>query len=206
MEFNRKAHWENIYENKRLESCSWYQAKPESSLVFIRNLHLDLDAKIIDVGAGDSYLVDNLLSLGYKNIYVLDISSTAIERAKKRLGEKAKQVNWIVSDILEFEADLSFDVWHDRAAFHFLTKEEDIEVYKKVLRKSLSAKGSAIIATFSEEGPSKCSGIEIKQYSVTSLANSLADSFTLTKSDTVDHPTPFGTKQNFIFCAFKLKD
>lgn len=206
MEFDRKEHWENIYTSKTLESCSWYQPTPETSLAFIQSLNLDFNANIIDIGAGDSYLVDNLLDLGYKKISVLDISSAAIERAKERLGEKAKLVKWIVSDVLDFEAEEQFDLWHDRAAFHFLTTEEDIEQYKNLLSKNLSGTGTAIIATFSEEGPTKCSGIEIKQYSIESLAKSLSKNFKLLKSEQVDHPTPFGTKQNFIFCAFQLKN
>lgn len=206
MEFNRKEHWENIYTNKTLESCSWYQPTPETSLAFIQSLNLDLGANIADIGAGDSYLVDNLLDLAYNNISVLDISSAAIDRAKQRLGEKAKLVKWIVSDVLDFEAKEQFDLWHDRAAFHFLTKEEEIEQYSTLLKKSLKKNGVAIIATFSKEGPTKCSGIEIKQYSVESLTSYLGDNFDLLKSEIIDHPTPFGTKQNFIFCAFKLKD
>jgi ubiquinone/menaquinone biosynthesis C-methylase UbiE len=164
-------------------------------------LGLKKTAKIIDVGGGDSKLVDFLLDEGFENISVLDISSAALEKAKNRLGEKANEVNWIVSDILEFEPNNTFDVWHDRATFHFLTATDQIKKYMKTVRKSVN--GFLIIGTFSQNGPKKCSGLEIKQYDEEMLTAELKDGFDKIKCLTENHLTPFGTSQNFLFCSFK---
>src|SRR5690606_5640055 len=149
-----------IYETKTLKEVSWYQPIPETSLEFIQKMSIPKDAAIIDIGGGDSFLVDYLLDLGFSNISVLDISEKAIERAKERLGNSAEKVNWIVSDITEFESEKRFDLWHDRAAFHFLTNENDIQKYVELTRKLIRKNGALIIGTFSEYGPKKCSGIE----------------------------------------------
>jgi len=133
-----KAHWENIYQTKKFPEVSWYQEKPETSLKIIRSFNLPKSAKIIDVGGGDSYLVDFLLEEGYENISVLDISAKALQKAKKRLGVKGKNINWIAADITEFEPQVHYDLWHDRAAFHFLTEAAKIEKYKEVLKTSLN--------------------------------------------------------------------
>ena len=162
---HRKDHWENIYQTKQLKDVSWYQPVPQTSLDFLRQFNLPKTAKIIDVGGGDSLLVDYLLELGYTDISVLDISENALERAKERLGDKARLVKWIVSDISTFEPSEQYDFWHDRAVFHFLTKEQDIENYMTVLSKGIQMDGILVMGTFSESGPTKCSGIPIKQYS-----------------------------------------
>lgn len=153
MNLQRKKHWETVYETKNPDEVSWTQEIPKTSLAFIHSLGLDKSAKIIDIGGGDSKLVDFLLDQGFENITVLDISEKALEKAKIRLVEKAKKVTWIVSDILDFEPTETYDVWHDRAAFHFLTTDEEIEKYKSIVNKSVD--GFLIIGTFSENGPLK---------------------------------------------------
>lgn len=201
--FNRKNHWENIYGTKQLDEVSWYQPIPETSLSFVKEINLPLDAAIIDIGGGDSFLVDNLLKWGYTNVSVLDISEKAIERAQDRLGAKFKNVKWIVSDVTDFEPSEKYDFWHDRAAFHFLTNENEVVQYAEITSKNVNPNGFLFVGTFSENGPKKCSGIEIKQYSEEALSQVFTDSFQLEKSFTIDHPTPFGTIQNFVFCAMK---
>jgi SAM-dependent methyltransferase len=148
-------------------------------------------------------LVDHLLELNYQDITVLDISEAALEKAKKRLGEKANKVKWIVADIATFEPSEQYDFWHDRAAFHFLTREDEITNYIKSIKKGIKSTGVLILGTFSEQGPTKCSGIEIKQYSEVSMTDRLKNLFDKIKCITVDHVTPFATIQNFIFCSFK---
>lgn len=204
-EFDRKSHWENIYNTKNLNEVSWYQPTPETSLEFITNGNLPLDAKIIDIGGGDSFLVDHLLELGYSNVSVLDISSKAIERAKQRLGEKASKVTWIVSDICEFQTVEKYDLWHDRAAFHFLTNDYDIQRYLEKVNQFISQNGLLVIGTFSETGPLKCSGIEIKQYSMDDLKNVFSEDFECLNCFKTDHLTPFDTIQSFTFCLFRRK-
>ena len=168
--FDRKQHWENIYNTKQLNEVSWYQHTPVTSLAFIDDFKLPLSAKIIDVGAGDSHLVDHLLEIGYHNITVADISAKAIERAKERLGNKAEKVKWIVTDITDFDPPEKYDLWHDRAAFHFLTDEADINKYLHILTSALNPDGWFVVGTFSENGPAKCSGIEIKQYTESAIS------------------------------------
>ncbi len=201
MKLDRKKHWETVYETKNPDQVSWTQEIPKTSLEFIHSFGLNKTAKIIDIGGGDSKLVDYLLDEGYENVTVLDISAKSLEKAKNRLGEKANKVNWIVSDITEFEPNMTFDVWHDRATFHFLTKTEQIKKYIKIARNSVS--GFLTIGTFSKNGPEKCSGLEIKQYNEEELASELKDGFDKIKCVTEDHLTPFDTAQNFLFCSFK---
>jgi len=201
MKLDRKKHWETVYETKNPDQVSWTQEIPKTSLEFIHSFKLNKDARIIDIGGGDSKLVDYLLEEGYNNITVLDISEKAIAKAKKRLGEKASKVNWIVSDIIEFEPDTSFDVWHDRATFHFLTTDEQIKKYIKIATEFVS--GYLIIGTFSQNGPKKCSGLEIKQYNEEELTSELKKGFDKIRCVTEDHTTPFNTIQNFLFCSFK---
>jgi ubiquinone/menaquinone biosynthesis C-methylase UbiE len=198
-----KEHWEGLYNSKRFTEVSWYQATPVVSLDFIRDLQIAKDAAIIDVGGGDSYFADHLLSLGYSNITVLDISEAAIDRAKSRMGPNASLVNWVVSDITEFVPDRKFDFWHDRAAFHFLTTEEQVNKYLAVANKALYASGKIVIGTFSETGPKTCSGLPIKQYSESSLYDIIRKWFQKIKCIHADHITPFNTIQNFLFCSFK---
>lgn len=201
MNLQRMKHWETVYETKNPDEVSWTQEIPKTSLTFIHSFGLDKSAKIIDIGGGDSKLVDFLLDQGFENITVLDISEKALEKAKIRLGEKAKKVTWIISDILDFEPTETYDVWHDRAAFHFLTTEKEIVKYKSIVKKSVA--GFLIIGTFSENGPLKCSGLEISQYSEEKLTSTFEDNFDKIDSVLEDHQTPFETTQNFLFCSFK---
>ena len=201
--FDRKNHWETIYQTKELNDVSWYQPTPETSLEFTTQFNLPKTAKIIDIGGGDSFLVDHLLDLGYQDISVLDISASAIEKAKLRLGDKSNKVKWIVTDITLFTPTEQYDFWHDRAAFHFLTSETDISTYLETARQAISSTGIMVIGTFSEQGPKKCSGIEIKQYSENSMTERLKNIFKKINCITIDHKTPFDTVQNFVFCSFK---
>lgn len=200
---NRKSHWENVFSKKQANGVSWYQPVPKESLGFISQFNLDKNAAIIDIGGGDSFLVDNLLALGYTDITVLDISSAAIERAKKRLGKKAAMVNWVVSDILDFATNQKFDCWHDRAAFHFLTTEKEIEKYLSIAQEHISSNGKMVIGTFSTEGPEKCSGLPVKQYDENALSAILQKWFTKIKCIATEHITPFKTIQQFLFCSFQ---
>ncbi|MBC7653221.1 MAG: methyltransferase domain-containing protein [Oligoflexus sp.] len=200
---DRKQHWENIYQTKNLKEVSWYQSKPTISLEFLNTFSLANDARIIDIGGGDSLFVDELLKLGYSNITVLDISASSLERAKERLGEKASKIKWIVADAAEFIPQEQYDFWHDRAAFHFLTTELEISNYVNNLEKFIAKDGVLVMGTFSENGPEKCSGIEIKQYTESSMSQLLNRVFEKIKCIYTDHLTPFNTIQNFVFCSFK---
>lgn len=199
----RKKHWENIYKTNDLKDVSWYQPTPTISLDFIKRFNISTSAKIIDIGGGDSFFVDHLLDLGYQDITILDISEVALSKAKRRLGKRAEKVKWIVADASTFKPSETYDFWHDRAAFHFLTQENEIINYINSIHQSIQADGVLVIGTFSEQGPKKCSGIEIKQYSEFSMAELLESFFEKIKCITVDHKTPFNTFQNFIFCSFK---
>jgi len=201
MGLDRKNHWETIYENKNPDQVSWTQEMPKTSLEFIHSFGLKKTARIIDIGGGDSNFVDYLLDEGFENITVLDISAKALEKSQKRLGDEAKKVNWVVGDITEFKPKSTFDVWHDRATFHFLTTAEKVEKYITTVRNSVNE--FLIIATFSENGPARCSGLEIKQYSEEKLATEFKKGFDKIRCITEDHKTPFNTTQNFLFCIFK---
>jgi SAM-dependent methyltransferase len=202
-EFDRKAHWEKVYQTKQPDEVSWYQDEPKTSLELIEHLHFKKSASIMDNGGGDSHLVDYLLKLGYENITVQDISEIALERVKQRLGKDADKVRWIVADEAHCDPDQQYDLWHDRAAFHFLTDKGEIENYKRTIRNCIRPGGYLIIATFSEQGPKKCSGLEVRQYSENSLTQLLIDSFEKDKCFIIDHVTPSNAIQNFVFCVFR---
>ena len=203
--FDREQHWDTIYNNKSMQEVSWYQPIPKPSLYLIKSFKLPLDAKIIDIGGGDSFLVDNLIELGFNDITVLDISAKAIEKAQLRLGDKAKTIKWIVSDAADFKPTEVYDLWHDRAAFHFLTDANEIDNYIATVNANINPEGYLVIATFSEQGPKKCSGIDIKQYSKERMQSRFNDGFELINSFIHDHTTPFNTVQNFLYCSFKRK-
>lgn len=196
-----KNHWETVYKTKDPNQVSWTQEVPATSLDFVHSFPLAKTASIIDIGGGDSKFVDHLLDEGFENITVLDISAAALDRAKKRLGEKAEKVRWVVSDITEFQPDTAFDVWHDRATFHFLTSREKVAKYMDTARKWV--RGYLTIGTFSDNGPQKCSGLAIKQYNEETLSAELQNGFDKLRCLTEDHVTPFDTTQNFLFCSFK---
>ncbi len=198
---DNKSHWENVYETKNPDQVSWTQKKPQTSLDFITSSGLGKDASIIDIGGGDSNLVDFLLEEGYKNITVLDISAKALEKAKERLGDAANKVKWIATDITAFEPAETYDIWHDRAAFHFLTTQEQVSKYIDIAEKNVNH--FMIIGTFSKNGPTRCSGLDIQQYDEESLSERFEAGFKKVKCITEDHITPFETVQNFVFCGFK---
>ncbi len=200
---NLKQHWENVFTTKQVNEVSWYQQTPQESINFITQLALPKNAAIIDIGGGDSFLVDHLLAIGYTNITVLDISQAAIDRVKNRLGKKATAVTWIVSDILDFKTSVQYDCWHDRAAFHFLTTVQEIETYLFIAQRNVKPAGKMIIGTFSDNGPEKCSGLPVKQYDENLLSSTWQKWFSKIKCITTNHITPFKTVQHFLFCSFQ---
>ena len=199
---SNKEHWEKIYTTKTPQEVSWTQEVPQTSLDLIAKFDLPKSAQIIDIGGGDSLLVDHLLKLGYTNVTVLDISAAAIERAKKRLGEDAEKVNWIVTDITKFSPGTTYDLWHDRAVYHFLTTATDKAYYKNLLDKHAH---HVVMGTFSDSGPLKCSGLEITQYSKESISDTFGKNFEIKESFYQDHTTPFDAIQNFTFVRMTRK-
>ena len=200
---NDKQHRDDIYTTKAEDEVSWFQPYPKTSMEFVELFDLPVDANIIDIGGGDSHFVDALLDKGYQNIYVLDISASAIKIAKNRLGERAFKVHWIISDVTEFEPPVLYDFWHDRAAFHFLTSEDKIYKYVGIAEDAIKQDEYLILGTFSENGPKKCSGLDIKQYSEASMSARFEVAFNRIKCIEEDHHTPFNTIQNFLFCSFQ---
>jgi SAM-dependent methyltransferase len=194
-------HWQKIYEKSEIE-FSWYQSYPDTSVRLITEANVSLDEPVIDIGGGDSHLADALLQLGYSNIHVLDISERAIERAKVRLGKFSDKIKWIVSDIVHFKPREIFAVWHDRATFHFLIDDSNVQSYRESLAKSMKENGRFILGAFSENGPMKCSGLPIRQYSETMMLKTFADDFKKEYCFEEVHQTPFKTKQSFQFCIF----
>jgi len=203
-QIKQKIHWETVYKTKSPEQVSWTQEIPKTSLDFIKSFNLSKSAKIIDIGGGDSRLVDFLLEEGFEDITVLDISAKALDRAKDRLGDKAKKIHWVVSDIIQYEPTSTYDVWHDRATFHFLTSAEQVSKYLEIARNSVE--GYMTIGTFFESGPDKCSGLHVMQYNEETLSSELKNGFKKIRCITEDHRTPFQTTQNFLFCSFERKN
>ena len=201
-DLDRKEHWEHIYSDKKSTEVSWYQQHPEISLELIKSTGVEKSARIIDIGGGASTLVDYLLSTGYENISVLDISRSAIEQAKQRLGEHENRIQWLEKDITTYVAKQKFDLWHDRAVFHFLTDAEDRLSYVKTISSSLRSGAHAIIATFNIDGPEKCSGLEIVRYSPESLSAVFSENFQLLETRIEEHKTPGGATQSFVYCRF----
>jgi len=197
-----KSHWEKIYSEKSPKEVSWTQEVPETSIEFFNDFKLSKTSPIIDVGGGESKFVDYLLAEGYKNISVLDISENALKRAKDRLGEKSKNIEWIVCDINDFNPKKKYALWHDRAVFHFLTSSVEINRYVENVKLNSE---NFIVGTFSTSGPKKCSGLEISQYDKNLLSKLFEESMTINKVEYINHITPFETTQNFIFCSFSAK-
>lgn len=200
---NKRLHWENIYKTKSSDQVSWTQEIPATSLSFVHSFNLPKEAAIIDVGGGESKFVDFLLDEGFRDITVLDISEQALKKAQTRLGERAALVKWIVSDVREFKPMQKFDVWHDRATFHFLTAQDEIEHYVELAGRTVKSDGFMAIGTFSEKGPAKCSGLDVRQYSENELEKTLTYYFSKIHCVTEGHITPFNTIQHFLFCSFK---
>ena len=200
---DKRKHWETVYTTKRPDEVSWTQTRPDTSLDFIAEAGIGLDAPIIDIGGGDSLLVDFLLDAGHTDVTVLDISEAAINRARQRLGDRAGRVHWIVSDIVDFVPQRRYTLWHDRATFHFLTSPEQIADYVAKAARSIS--GHMTIGTFSATGPERCSGLPVSRYDRQTLTDTLAGPFEKVRCIEEDHLTPFNTIQNFVFCNFRRK-
>ena len=200
----QKLHWDEVYATKAVDAVSWFETHADDSLRFLQKTGVNLTAAIVDVGGGASNFVDDLLAQCYKNVTVLDIAQQALLAAKTRLGVRADQANWLVADITKVDlAANSVDVWHDRAVFHFLTSSDDRKAYIKNMLHALKPNGHVIIATFAEDGPLKCSGLEIVRYSANSLQAELGELFELIASEKVLHHTPGGNLQQFNYCYFR---
>ena len=196
-----KNHWEHVYATKKTESVSWFQEHAEQSMRLIRGTGVPYSAGIIDVGGGASTLVDDLLSSGYCAVSVLDLAAAALSVAKARLGERASQVQWTEGDITKVLLPVhAFDVWHDRAVFHFLTNKEDREAYVDTVLRSVKPGGHVIVATFAEDGPMQCSGLPVMRYGPSELHAEFGSPFSLVQHEREEHHTPFGTVQKFVYC------
>jgi 2-polyprenyl-3-methyl-5-hydroxy-6-metoxy-1,4-benzoquinol methylase len=201
-----KTHWEKVYTTKQPEAVSWYRAHLETSLALIERAAHSGSASIIDIGAGESTLVDDLVARGYEHISVLDVSQTALDVTKKRLGPLAEQINWIVADITQVELEPSaYDVWHDRAVFHFLTSTDQRDAYVRNVGRSVRPGGYVVVSTFGPEGPTKCSGLEVSRYDAESLHGEFGPRFHLMESSKELHQTPFGTMQQFLYCYCRVE-
>lgn len=198
---DEKSHWEKIYSSKSATEVSWFQEEAEMSLGLITEVASDRNASILDVGGGASRLVDGLLREGYEKVTVLDLSSAALEQARARLGEAADRVEWLEADIrtVEFE-EAAIDVWHDRAVFHFLTSEEDRKAYVRQVRRAVRPGGYVLVATFADDGPERCSGLEVARYSAQDLHAEFGSAFRLVRSEREEHVTPWGSTQKFVYC------
>ncbi len=199
----RRDHWESVYSSKNFDAVSWYQPQATQSLSLINASQIELSSAIIDVGGGASKLTDDLLSLGYNDLTVLDVSASALSCLKERLGNKAENVNWIVEDITQFQPTKKYKLWHDRAVFHFLTEQTDRTQYINHLKQALDNKGNLIISAFAINGPQKCSGLPIVQYNEDKMQATLGSSFQLIESRQETHITPWQSEQAFNYYWFK---
>ena len=201
-----REHWDSVYEQKGPSEVSWYRPHLEHSHRFIEGTGVDRQAAIIDVGGGASTLVDDLLARGYANVSVLDVSSRAIESAKTRLGDRAAAVRWLVADITQAELpQAAYDLWHDRAVFHFLRDEEDRRRYVAAVRRSLRPGGHILVATFGPEGPSRCSGLDVVRYTPEELHAEFGGAFEKVGSATEMHSTPWGAEQQFLHALLRRR-
>jgi len=202
MQSERLDHWTRVYEQKAVSAVSWYQAEPKLSLRALDRFGAQPSSSVIDVGGGASCLVDVLLDRGWRDITVLDIAAPALDAVKERLGALAAKVKWEVADITDWIPVRRYDVWHDRAVFHFLTDPRQREAYRRSLSAALADGGLVIIATFALDGPEQCSGLPVQRYDPASLAAELGESFTLIDGWREEHLTPWGSRQSFNWCAF----
>lgn len=200
----KRLHWEKVFETKSPDEVSWTEPYPKTSMELINGLNLDKTHPVIDIGGGDSLLVDALMEAGFTDISVLDISEKALQRAQDRLGSRSKEVNWIVSDVLDFTPQKKYALWHDRASFHFLTESQEIKSYTQLVNQVVS--NAIVIGTFSTSGPLKCSGLPITQYNCAHLFKNFKGEFEMLNCVEVTHTTPFDTLQNFIFGSFQKKN
>mgnify|MGYP003322947851 CR=1 FL=1 len=197
----KKKHWENIYLTKDIDEVSWYQETPYESIELIKKFSTTNLDKIIDIGCGKGFLADNLLKLNYENITLVDISLNALKEVKERLNNES--LNFIETDVLNLKLGQNFDIWHDRAVFHFITDKESVEKYISLCNEYIGDGGKLIIGTFAEDGPLKCSGLEIKRYSVENLKELFKENFEFIEGFKKLHRTPFDTEQSFTFCVFR---
>jgi 2-polyprenyl-3-methyl-5-hydroxy-6-metoxy-1,4-benzoquinol methylase len=196
-------HWERIYQTKSPQETSWFGPHLQTSLDWVVEAVPDRSASIIDVGDGESTLADDLLGLQYLSLTVLDVADAAINKSRQRLGARASNINWLVGNVLEVSLPpRAYDLWHDRAVFHFLTEPDQRLAYVRQLASSLKIGGHVVIATFGPQGPEKCSGLDTRRYDAESLQHELGRDFSLVKSSVVQHQTPFGTTQQFLYCHF----
>ena len=202
-----KEHWDKVYSSKPTDGVSWYQEHAQSSLRLIQQTGVSSSAEIIDVGGGASTLVDDLIEQGFTHLSVLDLSAAALGATKQRLGRYANEVKWIEGDITEVQLPpLSYDVWHDRAVFHFLTDEAERAAYVEAVLKCVKPGGFVIVATFSEDGPTQCSGLPVRRYTAEELHDEFGAPFELLSHEKEEHHTPFGTTQNFVYCFCRKTD
>ena len=197
----KKKHWEYIYQSRKIDGVSWYQETPYESIELIKKFSSTNSDIIIDIGCGKGFLADNLLKLNYENITLVDISLNALEEVKERLNNES--LNFIETDVLNLKLKQTFDIWHDRAVFHFITDKESIEKYISLCNEYIGDGGKLIIGTFAEDGPLKCSGLEIKRYSVENLKELFKENFEFIEGFKKLHRTPFDTEQSFTFCVFR---
>lgn len=199
---NRKFYWESVYASNASSTLSWYQQHPRRSLDLVNRTALPKNARIIDVGGGDSSLVDDLLSEGYRDVTVLDLSRAALNRARARLGNVlADRVSWLEGDILELNLPSeTFDIWHDRAVFHFLTSTDQRDAYIRAVEHAVRPGGHVIVATFAEDGPTRCSGLPVVRYSPAELHGTFGSAFQFIGSEREIHRTPVGLEQPFTYC------
>jgi SAM-dependent methyltransferase len=201
----RAEHWRKVYTTKGESEVSWFQQEPAISLDLIDSVHPNPESTIVDIGGGASRLVDSLLARGFHNIAVLDVSDAALISAKARVGEAEKKVQWIAADVTRWQPDRTCDIWHDRAAFHFLTEPEDRKAYVARLLTALRPGGHAIIGTFAIDGPEKCSGLPVRRYDAAGLSSELGSRFALVEARRQDHVTPWNAVQHFQFCVFQRR-
>jgi len=203
---DQETHWEKIYRQKAADTVSWYRRHLEASLALIERAAADNNSSIIDVGGGESTLVDDLLVRGFKNITVLDISQTAIDVTKKRLGPAAERVHWLVTDITQAQlAPGAYDIWHDRAVFHFLSTADQRTSYVRQVMRAVRPGGHVVVSTFGPQGPTKCSGLDVVRYDADSLHHEFGTRFRMVESSTESHETPFGTTQQFLYCYCRVE-
>jgi ubiquinone/menaquinone biosynthesis C-methylase UbiE len=196
-----KEHWEKVYTSKATDAVSWFQPHAELSLKLIKSTGAGKDAAIIDVGGGASTLVDDLLTEGYSDLTVLDLSANALDVARNRLGERANKVHWLEADITQVELPTNrYDIWHDRAVFHFLTTQKERDAYVRTVFYSVKPGGYVIIATFAEDGPLQCSGLPVMRYRADDLHDEFGDAFQLLDHRKEEHHTPSGAVQQFVYC------
>jgi SAM-dependent methyltransferase len=202
---SRRQHWENVYAAKGETQVSWFEQNPAVSLDLIEAAGLGAEAVVIDIGGGASHLVDALIERGQAGVTVLDLSANALDIVRARLGRRAAEVNWVVSDVTQWSPDRPYDLWHDRAAFHFLTDPADQRAYVDALGAALAPGGVAIIGTFAPDGPEKCSGLPVVRHDAKSLGLVLGSGFELTDTRRHEHQTPWGSVQRFQFSTFRRR-